>query len=140
MTTEVKAKYDYNSGHEDDLSFASGQILTVIEEIDGEWYFGEYVDGNGRRHQGMFPRNFVIPSASYSAVVPLASTTKLGSVTETPIKPKVSESTRSPNASAASTKSVTSTVPLSTNVKSDGEASTQVLHQPVCCPYLGLNS
>jgi len=60
MAPQVKAKYDYNSGHEDDLSFSAGQIITVTEEVDEEWYNGEYVDGHGNLCQGMFPRNFVV--------------------------------------------------------------------------------
>ena len=59
MTIRVKAKYDYNSGHEDDLAFSVGQIINVTEEVDKEWYSGEYLDANGVSHQGMFPRNFV---------------------------------------------------------------------------------
>jgi myosin tail region-interacting protein MTI1 len=57
----VKGKYDYDSGHEDDLSFNAGQIIIVTEEVDEEWYQGEYIDDEGRQRQGMFPRNFVVP-------------------------------------------------------------------------------
>jgi len=67
MRLEVKGKYDYNSGHEDDLSFNAGQIIAVTEEVDDEWYQGEYTDGEGHLHQGMFPRNFVIPLKTRSA-------------------------------------------------------------------------
>ena len=42
---KVKAIYDYASPHDDDLSFALGQIITVTEEEDADWYVGEYVDG-----------------------------------------------------------------------------------------------
>lgn len=59
MAIQVKAKYDYNSGHEDDLSFSAGQVINVTEEVDEEWYNGAYHDSNGKHHQGMFPRNFV---------------------------------------------------------------------------------
>jgi myosin tail region-interacting protein MTI1 len=58
MGLEVKAKYDYNSGHEDDLSFNAGQIIQVTEEVDDEWYNGEFND-RGQLRRGMFPRNFV---------------------------------------------------------------------------------
>lgn len=61
MPLEVKAKFDYNSGHEDDLSFTAGQVIKVTEEVDDEWYNGEYVDNRGSLRQGMFPRNFVVP-------------------------------------------------------------------------------
>ena len=55
----VKAVYDYNSPHDDDLSFPNGQIITVTDEEDADWYFGEYADANGAKQEGLFPRNFV---------------------------------------------------------------------------------
>ncbi|KHN99795.1 SH3 domain-containing protein [Metarhizium album ARSEF 1941] len=54
----VKALYEYSSPHEDDLNFDVGQIITVNEEEDDDWYGGEYVD-HGVRKEGIFPRNFV---------------------------------------------------------------------------------
>lgn len=56
---KVKAVYEYNSGHDDDLQFSVGQIITVTEEEDADWYAGEYVDEGGVKHEGIFPRNFV---------------------------------------------------------------------------------
>lgn len=56
---KVKAVYDYSSPHDDDLSFTNGQIITVTEEEDADWYVGEYTDDNGTKHEGLFPRNFV---------------------------------------------------------------------------------
>ena len=56
---KVKAVYDYSSPHDDDLSFTNGQIITVTEEEDADWYVGEYTDDNGIKHEGLFPRNFV---------------------------------------------------------------------------------
>ncbi|KAL2196886.1 hypothetical protein P885DRAFT_37457 [Corynascus similis CBS 632.67] len=56
---KVRALYDYASGHEDDLDFAVGQIITVTDEEDDDWYGGEYVDESGIKHEGIFPRNFV---------------------------------------------------------------------------------
>lgn len=56
---KVKALYEYTSPHEDDLAFPAGQIITVTEEEDAEWYAGEYVDDAGTKHEGIFPRNFV---------------------------------------------------------------------------------
>lgn len=55
----VKALFEYSSAHEDDLQFDVGQIITVTEEDDEEWYTGEYVDESGNKHEGIFPRNFV---------------------------------------------------------------------------------
>lgn len=59
MSFKVKAIYEYNSGHDDDLKFNVGQIITVTEEEDADWYAGEYVDESGVKQEGIFPRNFV---------------------------------------------------------------------------------
>ncbi|KAF2455173.1 hypothetical protein BDY21DRAFT_416432 [Lineolata rhizophorae] len=56
---KVKAIYEYNSPHDDDLSFPEGQVITVTEEEDADWYVGEYADASGARHDGLFPKNFV---------------------------------------------------------------------------------
>ncbi|KAI5920219.1 hypothetical protein F4810DRAFT_446214 [Camillea tinctor] len=55
----VKAVYEYSSNHEDDLPFAVGQIITVTDDEDADWYGGEYVDDSGVKYEGIFPRNFV---------------------------------------------------------------------------------
>ncbi|CAH6721134.1 myosin tail region-interacting protein MTI1 [[Candida] jaroonii] len=51
---KVKAIYDYKSDHDEDLSFTIGQIITVSEIEDDDWFTGSY-DGLS----GMFPKNFV---------------------------------------------------------------------------------
>lgn len=51
---KVKAIFEYKSDYEDDLSFPVGQLITVTEVEDEEWYSGTY-DGKS----GMFPKNFV---------------------------------------------------------------------------------
>ncbi|OTA90298.1 hypothetical protein M434DRAFT_78108, partial [Hypoxylon sp. CO27-5] len=56
---KVKAVYEYTSTHEDDLPFGIGQIITVTDEEDADWYAGEYIDDLGVRREGIFPRNFV---------------------------------------------------------------------------------
>ena len=55
----VKAVYDYNSPHDDDLSFTNGQLISVTDEEDADWYYGEYQDQSGAKQQGLFPKNFV---------------------------------------------------------------------------------
>lgn len=55
----VKAVYEYSSPHDDDLSFSNGQIITVTDEEDTDWYYGEYSDVSGAKKQGLFPKNFV---------------------------------------------------------------------------------
>ncbi|KAF4997907.1 hypothetical protein FGRMN_3546 [Fusarium graminum] len=59
MPFKVKAIYEYSSPHEDDLNFGIGQVITVTEEEDADWYGGEYQDDQGVKHEGIFPRNFV---------------------------------------------------------------------------------
>lgn len=64
---KVKALFEYSSPHEDDLQFPAGQVITVTEEEDDDWYTGEYVDDAGAKHEGIFPRNFV---EKYEPVAP----------------------------------------------------------------------
>lgn len=56
---QVKALYDYSSPHDDDLSFPNGQIITVTDEEDADWSYGEYLDVAGVKQEGLFPGNFV---------------------------------------------------------------------------------
>lgn len=56
---KVKAIFDYKSDEPDDLNFSTGQIITVTDEEDAEWYTGEYVSPSGDKLDGIFPRNFV---------------------------------------------------------------------------------
>ncbi|KAI0161625.1 hypothetical protein GGR52DRAFT_575934 [Hypoxylon sp. FL1284] len=56
---KVKSIYEYTSNHEDDLPFGIGQVITVTDEDDDDWYGGEYVDDLGVKREGIFPRNFV---------------------------------------------------------------------------------
>lgn len=56
---QVKALYEYSSPHDDDLSFPNGQVITVTDEEEADWYYGEYHDTTGAKHEGLFPRNFV---------------------------------------------------------------------------------
>ncbi|KAJ6172232.1 hypothetical protein N7470_001299 [Penicillium chermesinum] len=55
----VRAVFEYTSGHDDDLSFPIGQVITVTDVEDAEWYSGEYTDSAGAKHEGIFPKNFV---------------------------------------------------------------------------------
>lgn len=56
---QVKALYEYTSPHDDDLSFPNSQVITVTDEEDADWYYGEYLDTVGVKQEGLFPRNFV---------------------------------------------------------------------------------
>ena len=64
---KVKALFEYTSSHEDDLPFSAGQIITVTDEEDADWYGGQYVDDSGVKQEGIFPRNFV---EKYEPVAP----------------------------------------------------------------------
>jgi len=68
---KVKAVFEYTSPHDDDLHFPNGQIITVTEEEDEDWYVGEYVDALGVKQEGIFPRNFV---EKYEPVAPARPT------------------------------------------------------------------
>ena len=50
-----KALYDYHATDADELSFAEGQQVIVVEEIDAGWWIGELESGV----RGMFPANYV---------------------------------------------------------------------------------
>lgn len=56
---KVKAVYEYNSAEPDDLTFPNGQIITVTDDADEDWYTGEYTSASGEKVEGIFPRNFV---------------------------------------------------------------------------------
>lgn len=67
MPFKVKAIFEYLSEYEDDLTFSPGQLITVEEIEDEEWYFGSY-DGSS----GVFPKNFVEIVQSDTAATPAA--------------------------------------------------------------------
>lgn len=77
---KVKAVYDYASQEPDDLSFPVGQVITVTDEVDADWYEGEYTDVTGIKKAGIFPNNFVekyepeVPSRPTRPVRPAQST------------------------------------------------------------------
>jgi len=87
---KVKAVYDYASPHDDDLSFPLGQVITVTEEEDADWYVGEYTNGSGAPQSGLFPKNFV---EKYEPAVPSrpARTARPVPVAPVPVAPSVQE-------------------------------------------------
>lgn len=46
--------YDYSAQNDDELAFNKGQIITVLNREDPDWWKGEV---NG--HVGLFPSNYV---------------------------------------------------------------------------------
>ncbi|KAH7586960.1 SH3 domain [Nakaseomyces glabratus] len=57
---KVVASFPYQSEYEDDLNFEKGQVITVTNIEDDEWYYGKYVDGTGASQEGIFPKSFVV--------------------------------------------------------------------------------
>jgi hypothetical protein len=96
---KVKASFDYNSPHEDDLSFPQGQIITVTEIEDDDWYIGEYPDSSGAIKAGLFPQNFVERYEPAPPPRPSRSTkTKVPEpVAEPPAEPPVGKLTEPPS-------------------------------------------
>ena len=99
----VKALYEYTSPHEDDLTFDAGQVITVTEEEDEDWYGGEYTDANGAKQEGIFPRNFVEKIEPTAPPRPARARPKKDSA----------EAPKSPEAVAAPTPAVAAAAPES---------------------------
>lgn len=51
-----KAIYDYAAADEDEVSFADGDVILDVQQIDEGWMFGR-VERTGK--QGMLPSNYV---------------------------------------------------------------------------------
>ncbi|KAG8331176.1 hypothetical protein J6590_046501 [Homalodisca vitripennis] len=51
----VKAIYDYQARHDDELSFCKHAIITNVNKQDGGWWRGDY----GGKRQHWFPSNYV---------------------------------------------------------------------------------
>ena len=102
---KVKAVYEYRSEEPDDLNFDNGQIITVIEEDDADWYTGEYINAHGQTVEGIFPRNFV---EKYEPAIP----TRPARGPRKPPQPEpVPEPVQEPEAPSASETVVPAAVP-----------------------------
>lgn len=51
---QVIGMYDYVAQNDDELAFLKGQVITVLNKDDCDWWKGEL---NGR--EGLFPSNYV---------------------------------------------------------------------------------
>ncbi|ORX69466.1 hypothetical protein DL89DRAFT_322831 [Linderina pennispora] len=52
----ARALYDYQAEEDNELSFAEGDVIINVEQLDPGWWAGESQDGS---RQGIFPANFV---------------------------------------------------------------------------------
>ncbi|GAA6039541.1 hypothetical protein JCM8097_008379 [Rhodosporidiobolus ruineniae] len=59
--TRCKAVWDYTKNQPDDLGFRTGDVITIVEEVNADWWKGEL---NGQT--GLFPSNHVerLPSTA----------------------------------------------------------------------------
>ncbi|GAA5941649.1 hypothetical protein JCM10213_002330 [Rhodosporidiobolus nylandii] len=64
---KAKALWDYTASQPDDLPFRTGDIITIEEEVNGDWWKGSL---NGRT--GLFPSNHVerLPPSTSSTPAP----------------------------------------------------------------------
>ncbi|KAF1987455.1 hypothetical protein K402DRAFT_392717 [Aulographum hederae CBS 113979] len=95
---KVKAVYDYSSPHDDDLNFPAGQIVTVTDLEDDDWYVGEYADATGETKSGLFPKNFV---EKYEPAPPPRPNRASRKPTEPPVVPVEDPAPRAPQEAPA---------------------------------------
>lgn len=68
---KVRALYPYESEEPDDLTFNTGQVITVDVVEDEEWYSGSYTDSKtGQFKSGLFPITFVQSIADEPVAAP----------------------------------------------------------------------
>lgn len=68
----VRALYAFRAENDGDLEFPKGEIISVTEEIDENWWSGEIQEDDGTIKKGIFPVNYVekltnIPSDNASS-------------------------------------------------------------------------
>lgn len=75
---QVVALYDYKAQRSDELSFAAGDLITILYKDNENWWMGEMSDGQ----QGFFPSNYTaeqengvgIPAAAEASDSPIKKT------------------------------------------------------------------
>ena len=87
---KVKAVFEYKSEEPDDLNFPNGQIITITDDEDADWYTGEYTSAAGDKLEGLFPRNFV---EKYEPAIPSrpTRTPKKAAAPEPPPEPAATQ-------------------------------------------------
>ncbi|GAA5990123.1 hypothetical protein JCM10908_005833 [Rhodotorula pacifica] len=59
LPSHARAMYDFTGESSDELSFARGELIKVIDAVSEEWWRGEL-----RGRTGIFPTNYVEPAAA----------------------------------------------------------------------------
>ncbi|KAI8376334.1 uncharacterized protein BYT42DRAFT_383275 [Radiomyces spectabilis] len=91
-----KAVYDFEGASSDELSFATGDIITVIDEVDEGWWLGEVDHGGATKRQGIFPVNYTEELvAPPMPARPSTSTSHTSQIQEYPVEEAMAE-TESP--------------------------------------------
>ena len=57
-------KYDYDSLHDEDLSFKKGDLMYIISADDGDWWFARLKDSE---EEGYVPSNYLTEIGSLHA-------------------------------------------------------------------------
>lgn len=55
----MKTLYAYAAQADEELSFASDEIINVTSQDEDPWWFGYIIGKDGKRKTGIFPSNFV---------------------------------------------------------------------------------
>ncbi|KAI2787554.1 hypothetical protein POX_f07925 [Penicillium oxalicum] len=134
----VRAVFEYASGHDDDLSFPIGQIVTVTAVEDDDWYYGEYTDGAGTKQEGIFPKNFVEKYEPPAPPRPTRPSRPKKEAEPAPTEPPVAATERQPQVEPeiAEPASAPVEVPAPKQAQPEPPQSPREISNPVAEPYV----
>ncbi|CEP07001.1 hypothetical protein [Parasitella parasitica] len=88
-----RATYDFGGDNEDELSFCTGDLIQVVEEVDEGWWLGEVTDANGTVRRGIFPVNYTeLVATSAGPPMPPRPVLPQPNSTELPVEEEKEES------------------------------------------------